>query len=232
MPHRIPRFPRPPAFLLLATTLTATLTAGLIGGLIAALPAPAAADGPVMGHAPVYHQIVAFPLPAPFDPAPDYEAEQDGRYLLENVPPGETVEDWSQMLTLAGARGAAAQAGYAPARLAEAEATRLAHGYRAACAGPVEARVLEAPRGGVARASFAAYLGCPHVAGTDHAEEMLVLVLVGAQDLYTLHWSQRSPATDRLTMGAVWAGRLAQFGQAGLCDRRPGEAAPYPSCSP
>lgn len=181
---------------------------------------------------PVYGQIVAFPLPAPFDITADYEAEQNGSYLLENVPAGETVEAWSQMLTLSGTEGAAQRTDAAPAPLAEWLAGQFVEGYTSACAGPVAAQALPPPQGGAARAVFAAWIGCPHVAGSGHAEEMLLVVMIGAQDIYTLQWAERSPAADRLTMAPHWPDRLALLARTGLCDPVPGEAAPYPSCDP
>jgi hypothetical protein len=181
---------------------------------------------------PVYGQIVAFPLPAPFDLTADYEAEQDGSYLLENVPAGETVGDWSQMLTLSGAQGAARGTDAAPAALAEGLAGQFLQGYASACVAPVAALALEPPQGGAARAVFAGWIGCPHVAGSGHAEEMLLVVMIGAQDIYTLQWAEHGPASDRLTMAPRWKERLALLAGTGLCDPVPGEAAPYPSCNP
>lgn len=198
--------------------------------LLAALMTPAAAQEVIAARAPVYDQIVAFPLPAPFDAIPDYEAEAQGSYLLENVPAGETVEDWSQMLTLSGAEGAAA--GGDAAGLAEAVAGHFLDGYSAACAHPVSARSFEAPAGGVARDSFLAWIGCAEVAGAGRSEEMALLVLVGAQDIYTLQWAERGPARAALEMEARWTDRLKLLATTGLCDPVAGEEAPYPSCDP
>lgn len=209
--------------------LWAALLAVLFGAQMAATAACAQSLPAV--RVPVYSQIVALPLPPPFDAEPEYEAEQSGSYLVENVPPGETVEDWSQMLTVSGTQGAV-PGDADPAALAEAVAGRLLEGYRQACAAPVEALSFDAPPGGAAQATFLAWLGCPDVAGADGAEDMAVLVLIGTQDIYTLQWAERGPPRSDPGMAPRWSERLEMLATAGLCDPVAGEAAPYPSCSP
>lgn len=111
--------------------------------------------------------------------------------------------------------------------MGEAIAVRFLDGYRQACAVEVEAVPMPPIRDPGARASFGAYMGCAHVSGTDLSEEMVILVMVGAQDSYTLQWSERGPA--RAAFGR-WRPRLDSLSSAHLCTPAPGEAAPYPSC--
>lgn len=218
-----------PPFPALCCGLRAALFPVLLGAQIAATTACAQTMPAV--RVPIYSQIVGLPLPPPFDAAPDYEAEQDGTYLVENVPPGETVEDWSQMLTVSGTEGAVPGAGD-PAALAEAVAGQLLEGYRQACAAPVDALSFAAPPGGAAQATFLAWIGCPDVAGAGRSEDMVVLVLIGTQDIYTLQWAERGPPRSGPGMAPRWSERLELLATAGLCDPVAGEAAPYPSCNP
>ena len=54
---------------------------------------------------PVFDQLVSFPLPKSFVPV--YQTSNQAQYIQESVPVGETVEDWTQMITLTGHKGLA-----------------------------------------------------------------------------------------------------------------------------
>ena len=206
----------------------------LLAASLCLLSAPARSETPLRAHLPVYGQIVSLPLPAPFDAAPESETDGDGNYLLESVPAGQTLEDWSQMLTFSGAENLLAKAeGAEPGELAAWAAGQFEEGYRTACAGEVEAAPLSVPRIAGAKAAYAMYLGCGEVAGTRHGEAMVFLVIIGAQDLYTLQWAERAPPTaDKPAMDARWTARMTQIASVALCPRVKGEAAPYASCKP
>ncbi|MBC7152057.1 MAG: hypothetical protein H5U22_21975 [Rhizobium sp.] len=77
-----------------------------MAALAAALPARSQ-DGMTMT-TPVFGQIVSYQLPAGFQPIYE-EAGADG-YIQEAVPAGETVNDWSQMITMTGIKDAEGQA--------------------------------------------------------------------------------------------------------------------------
>lgn len=208
------------------------LSAALALALAAAGPAPA--QEPVQAVVPVYGQVIRYGVPSIFAPAPAYEAEKDGSYIHEHVPPGETVENWTRMLTITGARGLGADvADVDTAKLAEWAATQLLQGYQAGCAVEVSAEALDILKLQGARAAFGGYMGCGRVTGTDHSEEMVVVVLVGTQDTYTLQFAERGPAQDRPVERDVskWMLRISSLSQARLCTPAEGEAAPYPSCN-
>src|ERR1700688_4368236 len=76
---------------------------------------------------PIFHQIVAFSFPKGF--VPSYEQARGPSYIQESVPGGETVENWSQMITVTGAHGAAMNPQVTPDRVAGS----LVIGYRKAC---------------------------------------------------------------------------------------------------
>ena len=202
--------------------------------LAALLPAlqPLAAQTSVEARMPVFSQVVSFPLA--FDPVVDYELQTpDGFFINEWVPEGEGVEDWTQMQTLTGHQGVGHdQDAESVAHVGESIAVNFLNGYRQACAVEVDALPLPLTSDQGARASFAAYIGCAHVTGTDQSEEMVLLVMVGASDSYTLQWAERGPAREAFDRAAFsrWRPRLDALSAAHLCSPAAGEDAPYPSC--
>jgi len=192
--------------------------------LIACLAGPAMAEDVTMV-APIFAQIVAAPLPDGFAPA--FENTNGGSYLLEAVPQGETLEAWTQMVTLSAAQG---QGGVAGAAMGMANG--LAAGYRAACPDLFVAEALPAPPVPGASEVFAAFMGCPAIVNAP-AEAMVVLVMGGAEDIYTLQWAARADASQGPVAYdlADWTPRLDRLAaRARLCPIVPGEAPPYPSC--
>ncbi len=197
---------------------------------IALVALPAGAEQ-VTAVTPVYSRIVAFPLPDGFVAA--FEQVNGRSYVQEFVPQGETVAAWSQMITLLGAQGLAAQAAGQ-----ETPATAFAHyilaGYRQACPDHVSAIELKAPDIPGAAEVFAGQVGCSTVAGTDHGEAMVFLVAVSGADVFSLQWARRGPAGQK-TPGynaGTWDPALA-FLTAGLrfCVPVAGEQPPYPTCT-
>lgn len=198
------------------------------------LPAiqPLAAQTPVEVRLPVFAQVVGFPLA--FEPVADYQLQTpEGFFIVEWVPEGESVEHWTQMQTLTGHRSVGeGQDAAGAARIGETIAANFLDGYRQACAVEVDALPLPLTTDQGARASFAAYIGCAHVAGHDHSEEMVLLVMVGARDSYTLQWAERGPAREALDRAEFsrWRPRLDRLSEARLCTPPVGEQPPYPSC--
>ena len=101
--------------------------------LVAGAAAAAAADAPVKQGAaqrviaPVFHRLVAFTLPPPFKLA--FERTSGNIYVREQVPDGETVDEWSRMITLSGVQGMA----YSPAATPQAYLQALARGFQRHC---------------------------------------------------------------------------------------------------
>jgi hypothetical protein len=183
---------------------------------------------PALGQAvtvvtPIYSQLVAFPTPADFKA--DYESEQQGTYILEFVPRAETVNTWSQMVTVTGAAGLAGQIPV------EEFAERLASGYRNACPQTFAALKLDDPVIDGAVAVFAGYLGCGSTGA--QSEAMVFVIVQGRSEVYSLQWAERGPALTAPPNPdpAIWLTRADALGQMRLCDPVAGEAAPYPSCT-
>ncbi|WP_017670916.1 hypothetical protein [Blastomonas sp. AAP53] len=63
-------------------------------------------DGCCAFSAPVFDKTVSFRVFDTFEPV--YEAQNDRQMILEFVPQGATVEDWSRMITLSAFKGAGA----------------------------------------------------------------------------------------------------------------------------
>lgn len=183
---------------------------------------PALGDG-VMQVTPIYSQLVAYPTPADFKA--DFESERNGSYMVEYVPADESVDDWSQMVTVTGGADLAARLSV------EDFAERLAAGYQQACPDSFVALRLDTPVIAGADAAFAGYLGCGST-GT-RSEQMVFIIAAGRSDIYSLQWAERSPALDTAPEPDpdLWQPRADALGQSRLCDPVEGEEAPYPSCS-
>lgn len=201
--------------------------------LAALLPAlPLGAQTPLEARIPVYGQVIGFPLAFGVEPAFRTQTP-DGFFISEWVPDGETPEAWTQMQTLTGHQGVGHDLNDEDAaRMGEAIAVHFLDGYRQACAVDVDAVPMPLNHDPGARASFGAYMGCAHVSGSDQSEEMVILVMVGATDSYTLQWAERGPARETFDREAFgrWRPRLDSLSAAHLCRPAAGEPAPYPSC--
>lgn len=179
---------------------------------------------------PVFSQIVAYALPEQFVPA--FEAPEPASYLQEAVLQGETVDDWTQIITMTGTRG-----GVRPDDSGGtlAFANTLAESYAQSCPNSFQAHEMRAVTVPGARATFAALIGCGQIEdGSGLAEGAVILFLAGKDDIYTLQWAERFDATSGPHHFAPrdWQARLDHLAAgARLCDPVPGEGPPYPSCS-
>ncbi len=186
------------------------------------LASPVLAQGTIVV-SPIYTQLVALPTPADFKPG--FEHEQNGSYILELTPKTETVDNWSQMITVTGGRG------MAKTMAAVDLATRLAQGFQAACPTSFSASTLPPPVIKGAVEVFSGYLGCGSVDGQSQA--MVFLVLKGASELYTVQWAEKGPAQSKPMTpdSAIWRPRSDSLALTRLCNKVAGEQAPYPSCT-
>ena len=191
------------------------------------IPLPAFAENATI-IAPVFAQLVTGPLPDGFVPA--FENADATGYINESVPKGETLENWTQLITLTGAKGLAV--GDTPTT-ASGFADFLAGRYRAVCPDAFVAEKFETPKIKGARENFMGYLSCGAVNSGPQSESMVFMVMVGAEDIYTLQWAEHAgaAATGVAYSAEKWGPRLdVMIGATRLCEILPGEAAPYPSC--
>jgi hypothetical protein len=197
----------------------------LFGLLIPTTPLYADA---IIAVAPVFSQIVASPQPEGFQTV--FEDANATSYIREAVLEGQSVDKWTQMTTLTGAKG---QATADAASDASKVAQSLAATYNSACPESFALAQLDAPQIKGTAATFAGYLSCGTVGGTDYSESMVFIVLVGKADVYTLQWAEHAAATATPIdySAKLWSGRLVILAkETRLCDKVAGEPAPYPSC--
>jgi hypothetical protein len=178
---------------------------------------------------PIFSQLVMLSLPKGFTTV--FENTNDGYYTREAVLYGETVERWSQMVTVTGAKGLAA----APRITAKIWVEQIVAGFKKACPDTFSDKVLGALKVSGAREAFAAWAGCGTESsdGSPHAESALLIAIKGTADYYTIQWAERGPASARPIAfdEAMWKDRLNKLGPIKLCPIKPGEGAPYPSCT-
>lgn len=176
---------------------------------------------------PVFGQLLMFSFPEGFTPV--FENTSGDQYIRESVLTGETTARWSQMVTVTGAKGLASNREITPQLLAN----RIASGFQNACPSSFTGAGL----GGFkidGYDAFAAVVGCgvANSTGDPYSETMLLIVIKGKSDYYTIQWAERSAASQTPIKldDATWADRLKKLTPIKLCPIVPGESAPYPSC--
>ncbi len=212
----------------------------LLAGLAAGVAVPASAQDntdiealrkqgySVRMISPIFGQLVMLSLPKGFTTV--FEDTSGSQYTREAVLEGETVERWSQMITVTGAKGLAAN----PRVTAQSFTEQIAGGFKNTCPDTFSAKGLGALKIS-GRDAFVALAGCGTVAadGSAHSESALLVAIKGTADYYTIQWAERGPASARPMSfdEAMWKERFDKLGPIKLCPIKPGEAPPYPSCS-
>jgi len=156
----------------------------------------------------IWSQNVSFTMPNNF--VVRYENTNGPAYIREAVPRGETVDNWTEMITVTGARDAASQAGATPERFAE----TIAGGFKKACPDSFNAKSI----GNVKTSgydSFEAIMSCgtSPTTGGKTSETAAVLVIAGKKDIYTLQYAVRSePSAGPMDLDvSAWEARLARL---------------------
>jgi len=117
-----------------------------------------------------------------------HEATNAEQSIREEVPIGETVQDWTRMVTTQRFGGAAAR--LTPTAFLEVITRNLA----AACPGARTSRVLTGTRSGHPGAQMRAH--CPQLASTGKSEAFIMLVIAGDSDLHVKQVAFRRDLTD------------------------------------
>lgn len=162
--------------------------------------------------APIYGRVMAFPLPAAFALA--YEGENGASRLRELTRDGESVEAWTQLITMTGFKGGAGQMAL------DRYASAFVNGYAQNC--PETFGVLQvnwpgqAPIPG-AEAQVGLWMGCGTVAGI--SEQVAVIFAASGSDIFTLQWAERGAPGPKLTEPdwAIWDPRFELLYQARFC---------------
>ena len=176
---------------------------------------------------PVFHRLVAFTLPAPFKMS--FERTTGNVYMREHVPAGETVDEWTRMISISGVQGLS----YNPDATLQAYLQALAHGFQLHC--PNTYVVLDlGPQPLVKEPSFASVVSCGRVSSGSkaHSETSVMLAVKGPDDFYVLQWTERGrDSSHPLALDSkYWTARLAELSPIQLCPIVPGEGPPYASC--
>lgn len=206
-----------------AATFAAALGALLASSASAQSPAPTA----FTVISPIFGQLVAFSMPSAFITV--FENTKGSNYIREAVLKGETVKDWTQMITVTGAQGVAANPKVSP----ESFAASMAAGFRSACPDTFTAKGIGATKFGDQDA-YVAVASCGRLESSadKHSETALIVTVKGNSDYYTLQWAERTPPAGGGAIDeAKWQARLRQLQPIRICPIRPGERAPYPSCA-
>ena len=216
-------------------SLTTLLAAAALGMCLAAPPAQAQAPAAkptmpasVTAISPIFGQLVRFSLPSTFAPV-SFEKTNGPSYIREAVLKGETVEAWTQMITVTGAKGIAANPQVTP----QSFAVTMAAGFKKACPDTFAVKPLGAVKFGD-QDGFVAVVGCGRIETTPdkHGETALIVAVKGSADYYTVQWAERAPssADKPLIDEAKWQDRLNKLKPIRFCPIVPGETMPYPSC--
>ncbi|TWB35820.1 hypothetical protein [Nitrospirillum pindoramense] len=182
------------------------------------------------GHAvksitPIFSQLVMFSIPAGFQLGSEHT--QGNQYIREMVLEGETLDRWTQMITITGFQGLGANPNVTP----QGFAAMLAGRFKNACPTTFAAKeVANLTISG--QPAFIAWISCGTAPGGDHSESAVIFSIKGANDYYTLQWAEREAASSQPMAfdDAKWKERIARLNPVKICPIIPGEQAPYPSC--
>ena len=199
------------------------------GGKDKAKPVKPAKAATVEGYAvisPIFGQLVSFTLPGEFRTVSENGNRKN--YLREAVLAGETLNRWTQMVTVTGAMGLASDPEITPAGFAG----YIAQGFKNSCPDSFNVQVIQEGKLNRRWDLLAAVVSCGSSPDTGLSESALIMIIKGERDYYTIQWAERStPSSSPIPVNkAKWNGRLTKLLPINLCPIVPGEAAPYPSC--
>ena len=209
--------------------LFGTFLAGILaaGPTIADTPLPPSGTRSLQAIAPIFSQLLAWHMPLRFHGV--NEESRGNFYMLESVPHGETVDQWSRMITITGLANAATNPDLTP----RSYATGIAAGFQKACPDSFSASALDSPTVD-GHATFAAIMSCGRNAqgAGAQSETAVVLVIKGTQDYYTVQWAEHGQAQSAPLQldAAKWSQRLGELLPIHICEKLPGETSPFPSC--
>lgn len=201
-----------------------TLGAMLLAGTTIAAPAPET----MQVVTPVFSQLVGYSVPGNFVPAA--ENSNADQYIQELVLSGQTAQSWTQMITLTGIKGLAANPNATP----EALAMRIGGGFQKTCPTSFQGTSFgEIKLSGHDAFALVVSCGTADASGKPLSESALVIVIKGQADYYTLQWAERGAAskTPIAFDEGKWVGRFKALSPIKLCAKVAGEAPPFPSCA-
>jgi len=192
---------------------------GLAGSAALAAPGSSAIITPVLG------QLIGFTLPAGFEM--QKEETSGDRYFRGAFLKGETTKNWTQMISISGAKNIDVD----PAKSAQFFAANIANSIQKLCPDTFSVKPL-GPTKIDNQDAFVAITSCGKVGQDQHSETGMTLTIKGASAIYTVQWAERTPANaENLTIDeGKWKDRLKQMVPFRICPVVAGEKPPYPSC--
>ena len=174
---------------------------------------------------PVFGQIVLYALPDEFRAGAGGVARK-GRYVQQSVLANETVQRWTQRITLAGDEALAFSGLTYPQKMSDDYGARM----KKNCPGSYSA--LPLPGAFVGSYDTVVVVFACGTAGGGQSESVLQLIVKGGMDIYTLEWAVRGPPSrGPLQLDEVqWTERLRRLAPIRVCAVVANEPPPYPSC--
>jgi hypothetical protein len=177
---------------------------------------------------PIFSQLVKFNFPGNFSPSVAFEQTNGAYYIQEHVQPGETVDKWTQMLTVTGAKNIVVEH---PEVTPKNVALSLANHFQQACPSSFSGKgIYDGKLNG--RDAFIIVASCGTAPDIKQSETAVITVIKGDKDIYTLQWAQRDkPSATPIDINVdMWSNRVKNLMPVKLCPIVPGEQSPYPSC--
>jgi hypothetical protein len=177
---------------------------------------------------PIFHQLVAFTLPANFTSA--VEKTNGSFYMRQYVPTGESLQQVTRMVTVTGTRDLATNPNVTPAQMIE----RMTAGFRRNCPDTYSTAQLGLKKiDGYDALQVVASCGHLQSGAAAYSETAVILAVKGSNDYYAFQWMERGadskqpPALDT----AYWTRQFAQLQPIRLCPLVPGDASSSGGCA-
>ncbi|MEH2622036.1 hypothetical protein V1292_000091 [Bradyrhizobium sp. AZCC 1719] len=176
---------------------------------------------------PIFGQLLKMSYPRAFVPA--FVTTKADFYIQESVPTGESINGWTQMISVTGRRDLATKPDATPKAFLNA----LAGGFKVACPSSYSVTLLsENKLNGYDAAVAVVSCGVSPTTAGKTSETALIAVIKGQTDVYTVQWAERAAPSNipmQIDVGK-WQDRFKTLSPIKLCPIVPGEKAPYPSC--
>ena len=142
---------------------------------------------------------------------------------------GESGDNWSEMITMTGAKDAEGES----QTTLDAAAETLAVHFQQACGDTFGSQSL-GPGTIDGHQALLVFLGCGTVAAAQGrvSETAIIIFIKGASGYYSLQWAERKPVENSRPVfdATLWNARNADLSPIRVCERVEGEEPPYPSC--
>lgn len=175
---------------------------------------------------PIWSEILVLPFPTGFVGAS--ATTHNDFYINEMVLKGETVDQWTQMITQTGRQGLSSRPNVSP----EGYLSAIAGGFKRHCPDTFTAKAIGATTIS-GHDGFVAWASCGSVTteGYAHSESTLFLCIKGTEDYYTVQWSERGMASSQPIVydDTKWGERLKKLNAVTTLSRVPAQPSPNPS---